>query len=589
MAISAAEAEIRELQRLRSQITQEALHIYRPQPQQLPVHLSTAIELIVRGGKRSGKTSCCAVEFASRVLGQKLTGPDGQQLPLKYPVSKPSDPCLYWIIGWDTRHIGETIFPKLFMPGLFRIIKDEKTKQWRIWNRANPADAARKAESQPAEPLIPPRMIKQDTWCWDEAASNTFKSVELVNGAKICAYISSARHPKQGDAVHGIWIDEDIQIPTHLKEWQDRLTDEDGWLLWSVWPHAKNPALVNLLQKAEREKEENLPKPRLEAFKLVMTDNQYIGEASKENSLARMDTEEDIARRNEGELLMDHLSMYPDYLAQIHHIRPGESIPGDKSPKSIVERILEKNGRLPAEWTHYVSCDPSHTRTALHLMVVPPPEWQDQFLGELIIVFTELVVRHRSAAGLADDVLPLVQGVNLEAMIMDRNAGRQTHAGRDEATIELYNQAFAAKRIVSRTSGSNFIPGCNEPQQRYTAVRAYLKPNERGHARLLFVENRTGMTQREFTSYVKKTENFDGEPVPLDQPANPRVHDCMASLEYGVTYLDQRFKAGDAYVAPREFQPEGSPSYLAWKKFQERQQTQQAGGAYVHLGPGAAA
>lgn len=545
----------------------------------------------------SGKTIASACEFASLVTGQPLIGIDGQPMPMKHRVSTPDDPLLYWIIGYDSRHIGETIYHKLFMPGLFRIIRDEVTGEWRPFNEIDPRDAGRFKESEPVGPAIPERLIKDKSWVWENKNANYFESVELTNGARIHAYISSTLHPKQGDAVMGIWIDEDIQRAAHLKEWQDRLTTLNGWLLWSAWPHGANPALIGLLQRAKEEIDDRaeskalhpelqLPPPKIEAFKLVMTDNAYISSESKENSLARMGTEDEIARRNEGELLMDQLVMY-DFMPHVHLVNSVEK-PQTNSPRDIIQRMLWKNGRLPDCWTRYLSIDPSHTRTGVHFAAVPPHEWEGERLGDLIIVETEIVARKRSAGDLAWDVRQIVEGLLLEAMVMDQNAGRQTHSGRDESTTQLYSAAFAAAGIEARTGKSTFIPGCNEPNLRYAHVRSWLKPNAFGHSRLLFVENKTVFTQREFITYTKKSTDIDGDLVIFDEPAHPKKHDMMASLEYLIAYLQTRFDAGDAYVAPSQFQPQGSPAYRQFREMSQKK-AQDQGGAYTHLGPGAAA
>jgi hypothetical protein len=573
----------------------EALRVYRPMPHQMPFHLSPAKERVVRGGKRSGKTCCAAMEFASIVTGIPMLDPDGNPLPMKHRISTPDDPLLFWVIGYDSRHIGETLYHKLFMPGLFRIILDENTGEWRPFNEADPRDTGRMAKSEPVGPAIPRRMIKEDSWVWENKAENYFKSVELTNGARIHAYISSNLHPKQGDAVHGIFIDEDIQRAGHLKEWQDRITSTNGWLFWSAWPHGANPALIGLLQRAKAEVDDRtemaklrpdvvLPPPKIEAFKLKMTDNEYISEEGKENALARMGSDDEQARRNEGETLMDQLVMY-DFMPSIHLVKPQEHAPDEDHTKAVIENILHKRGELPHEWTRYLSIDPSNTRTAIHVGTVPPPQWNKFTFGNLIIVERELVLRKMLADDIAKKVLEMIGTWRLEAMVMDQNAGRQTHAGRGDSTAEFFSEAFMKVGIEARTGKSTFIPGCNVPTDRYAAVRSLLRVNAFGAASLLFVDNKTVHTQKEFLSYTKKTSDIDGDQHIFDEPENPRIHDCMASLEYLVTYLTERFKLGNAYVAPTAYVSQGSAAYQFFQKYVKPQQDE----AYTHLGPGKAA
>lgn len=585
---SPARDEFYRLEALEERIRQDAMQVYRPQVQQQAIHMSCAIEMIVRGGKRSGKTVSVVNEFGSRVLGQQLFNIDGSKFPLRFPVSTPEDPRLYWIIGWDNKHIGQTIYHKLFSPGLYRVIKDLVTKQWRVFNEANPSDRARKKESKPAGPVIPPRMIDQNSWVWTAPAANVFESVRLKNGAMICAYPSSARSPKMGDSVDGIWIDEDVQNASHVKEWQDRLTDRGGWLMWSAWPQNSNPAMIRLLQRADAEEREKPAKRRIQSFQLIMTQNEFIPDENKQDALERMESDEEIARRDRGETLMEQLTMY-DFNPMIHVVKKIEH-PSLQGAKGFLERYLFKHNHLPPDFTRYLSIDPSHTRTAVALAAVPPPIWKsidgrEIHFGNLIIIEAELVARRMIAADLAAAVAELVKGLNLEAMVMDQNAGRQTHAGRDESTSELYETAFREKLITSRTTKSGFVPGCNEPPLRYSTMRKYLKATYAGQASLLFVGHRTVQTLREFQTYTKKTQvDLNGDLQIFDQPANPRIHDCMAAVEYLVTYINERFTAGNAYVEPEEFKGTGSAAYHYIQA--KMKQRSEALGQSVHLGPG---
>ena len=182
----------------------EGLKVYRPSPQQIAFHLSSAKERIVRGGKRSGKSVCAAMEFASQVTGIPLIGADGKPIPLKQEPPTPDGPRQYWTIGWDTKHAG-TLYRLLFtkgMGGTFRVIKDQVTGQWRTWNRSDPADRARYKQSCLSEPLIPERLIVPDSWDWAAKSGHEWNSVRLKTGAHLFYFPSSARSPKQGVSVN---------------------------------------------------------------------------------------------------------------------------------------------------------------------------------------------------------------------------------------------------------------------------------------------------------------------------------------------------------------------------------------------------
>jgi hypothetical protein len=67
--------------------------------------------------------------------------------------------------------------------------------------------------------------------------------VTLTNGAKMCAYPSTGDHAKQGDAVDGIWIDEDVANERFVEEFYARLSSRRGWFMWSAYPKLENEAL----------------------------------------------------------------------------------------------------------------------------------------------------------------------------------------------------------------------------------------------------------------------------------------------------------------------------------------------------------
>lgn len=582
----------KELIEERNRRAREGVRLYIPSPQQEPIHQSAAPEILVPGGKRSGKTVAIAMEFASRITGIPLRDKNGVEIPPRWPAPIPDYPRLYWAIGWDLKHIGQTIHRILFQPGMggqMRCIQDEDTGEWRIWNRAVKNDAKRVLESWLTEPLIPERMVVPGSWSWEDKRANQFQSVELTNGAKLFAYPSSGVHAKMGDAVSGIWIDEDIMYPEHLREWQDRLTDEEGWFLWSVWPHDRNEALLSLMDRADREQfDEN---PQIQTFRLVMTDNPFLTDKGKQQSLGRMENEEEIARRNRGEMNMGAHAMYPFDIAT-HCIRRPD--PGRRyeviheTKKYLVD--LAYNGGLPRNWTRYLSIDPSHTRTACLCWVVPPPSIGDHFFGNLAICEWEMIGRRWSAKMLAENLAHKCGGLNFEAFIMDKRAGRQTSIGRaaGDTTFHVYAEQFQAAGLSSRISGHAFVPGCDVPSTRYGRVREMLgeQPGT-GIPSMMIVEEACTETKGEFIKYRKKTERRgEGIDNVLDEPKNPRLFDAMASVEYFAAYITDAFKSGIAYVDPDVYAARVSPALLGYRKMRARMDAKEGGDGVVYLQAG---
>ncbi len=573
------------------------LRLYRPSKLQEPVHRSKATERLVWGGKRAGKSVCITAEFVSRLSGRPIIAPDGTEIPLLYPVSRRDSPRQYWVIGWDQPH-SATIHKLLFeqgQGGTLRCIRDAQTNEWRIWNRAREDDVARYKESQLTPPFITSDMIVggwPDGIAWHDKKNREWKSFRLMNGAVVYYWPSSQLTAKPGEAVSGIWIDEDIQIPAHLKEWQDRLTDMEGWFLWSVWPQTKNDALIDLKDRAEAtEDDEN---PVIEQFQLVMSENPFISDKGKFAALERMGSDEEIARRDRGDLLLDSLSMY-DFVPLVHCLRHADF---DRrmeaqmhSVRWLLTRILMEDGRFPRDWTRYFSIDPSHTRTAAHSWVVPPLQYEGIQIGNLVICEWELVMAKANADAFAEAARDKMATLPYEAFVMDQQIGKQTNAGRDDTVFQHYEIAFRKAGLSSRMSLSGFLPGCNEPQTRYRTVRRMLSTQGNGMPLVLFVEDKIPLTKKEFNSYRKKQESTKDGTTILDQPQNPRKHDCMASCEYGLTMIAQLFDVqGTAYVEPSAYEKQKSPILRRLEEMQKKQRDSESGtDTYVHWGPGAVA
>ena len=573
------------------------LLLYRPSELQDPVHRSTASEILVWGGKRAGKSVCCTSEFTSRLTGKPILSKSGEPIPPKWPVSRRDAPRQYWVIGWDQPH-SNTIYKLLFEPGqggTLRCIRDKTTNQWRLWNRSNPDDVDRFKESELTPPYITAEMVQggvPDGIAWHDRKNREWTSFRLTNGALVYYWPSSQLTAKPGEAVSGIWIDEDIQIPAHLKEWQDRLTDMEGWFLWSVWPQTKNDALIDLKDRAEATQGDD--SPVIEQFQLVMSENPFISDKGKHAALERMGSDEEIARRDRGDMLLDTLSMY-DFVPLVHCLRHADFDRRMEAQMHSVRwkltEILMTDGRFPRDWTRYLSIDPSHTRTAAHSFVIPPPNLDGIQIGNLAIVEWECVLLKHNADGVAEALKSLMATLPYEAFVMDQQMGKQTSTGRDETVFQHFEEAFRKSGLSSRLSMSGFLPGCNEPQTRYRTVRRMLSTQQTGMPLVLFVEDKIPLTKKEFNSYRKKQESTKDGTTILDQPQNPRKHDCMASIEYGLTMLAQLFDVqGTAYIEPTSYEKQKSPILKRLDEMRTKDKNAESGdGSYVHWGPGAVA
>ena len=194
-----------------------SLSDYRPMANQEPIHRSAAPELLIHGGKRSGLSVVAATEFVSRVTGQRIITEDGSEIPARFHDDGPPESRKYWVIGWDWENIGR-VYKQLFEP----------------WIRE--------------QPLLTEDLLAEDPFTWH--SDHQPSQCRLASGATI-DFFTSAMIPKGGDAINGIWIDGDTQNPSVVYEWQDRLTDREGWFMWSMWPHSLNRAVMDIMERAQ--------------------------------------------------------------------------------------------------------------------------------------------------------------------------------------------------------------------------------------------------------------------------------------------------------------------------------------------------
>ncbi len=579
--------QLEELQHALAELELREMHplaVYRPTNQQLPVHESSASEVLTVGGKRSGKTLAVVMEFASRVLGVQITREDGSKIPLRFRKPTKRNPALYWVIGLNVDHIGQTLYHRLFSPGLgcnYRIIQDSKSKKWRAYNPNT--DRVRYEESRLSPPLFGEDIIDPKTWHFESRAGNVFKSVNLANGTAICAYPSTGDSPKQGDAVDGIWIDEDIERGAFLKEWQDRLISVRGWFLWSVWPKVANQALIKTLDRAKIYEE--MDKPPIKVFRLIGSENPYSDKEGIAEGLLRMEDDDDVAHRDRGDIdaFISGRRMY-DFGATTHVVKP-EKFDDPQNAKQVIANHLHHDVReLPREWTRYISIDPSHTCTACLIGVVPPPDHKD--LGDRLIIEREIVVRKHTPAQFVEVLALTVGHLYFEAFIMDQMAGRATTIGADATVFQVYEREFVRRGLISRVTKHGFMRGSNDKSERRRTVRDLLEPTLGGVPRLL-VSARCPQTIKQFYEFRKKEiKDQDGNPIPTDDGMAERLMDCVIAAEYLCQYVMERFRQENAFMLPEARRAMGNLCYRHAMELLKKDRENEAG-EYVHLGPGA--
>jgi len=500
------------------------------------MHACKASEIIVLGGNRSGKSLSTFVEDARAVCGM-----DPHQ---KYPQK---DGNLV-IVGRDWKHIGMVVYPMLFRAGAFKIIRDEKTQQWRAYNPTT--DAARQSEAKPAPPLIPPRMVKKIAWLLKSA--RYIQSAELTNGWTIY-FFSSGGEPPQGFQADRVHIDEDLSSEAWLPEMQARLADRKGCLCWSAMPHSKNDSLAGLAERADAAVLANNPNPDIVKFVLRFLDNPHIDSEEKRKNIERWASlGEDVLRmRSEGEFVTDSILCYPTYTMTVHGYDRSEL------PKNVV----------PDDWTRYAVVDPGHAVTAVLFGAVPPDE-------NMLLVYDQLYIRQCNAVIFGEKFAEKTKGQAFHAFLIDMHGGRIREIGSGRLPVELYSEQLRQRGVSSAVTGSSFLAGCDDIAARMAATQNYLHIRPEGTPTLRILRGACPDLERELKRYKKKVNYLAGTYVVTDQPnTRGEVHACQC-LEYLCAYRPK-------YHRPKvELKEE--PWYVDWAR---RRKKRAGGDDFVYLGP----
>ena len=535
----------------------ESLRMYRPTPKQDDFHCTASRVRIVRGGNRSGKTVCCAAEFASAVTGIPLRDSNGKELPSKYPTHRP---LLAWVIGYDEAHLGGTIYRKLFEPGAFQMIKDKATKKWRVWDPNREDDAARESEAQPSPPLIPKRAIDPKGWSWKDKQKRVFSVCRLKNGTEIRGWSSKAA-PGQGVGVDLIWIDEDVHFPANVMEWVTRLSDAgvDGKLVWSAWPHDANDALVSLSERAGEEA--GSEDPTVSEVVLRYSDNPFISAKQKRETISiwSVSGPDEVRSRDEGLFMLGKTLVYPEYSTATHGL-PSEGVPSKLD-------LAIAGYTTPMDWTNYLVVDPGHTRAACLFASVAPPEY-----GDFVVVYDELYVDGANADSFANQVRHKAGGRLFEAFLIDGHAGRQTPMGFSSTVQRQYVDAFKKHELFSARTGSNFIWGSDDVPSRMGLLHTWMRIRSDGTTKLRTITAKTGLLKREMSRYKKKIVRDATMDVPV-----VKNNDLIVCLEYLAGYNPQ-------WVPVRQRLEHVSPAMRALEKIQKEERGKNTG-YVIGVGP----
>lgn len=557
----------------------DGVEMFRPLPHQERVFTSKVTELLVRGGNRSGKSTTAAVLFAAAARDKKITLRDGRRLYARLPWQR-RRPLLMWVVGEQWQHIGDTIWRMLFKPGLYKIIRDDETGLWRPF--LPECDADREKDAKPSFPLIPLSEVKGglNGIGWKSRKHRWFDMIELTNGTIIRAFASTGE-VKQGDPVDWIWIDEEIQIVAHYAEWQARLSDQKGRIVWSSLSRS-NPALLSLTRRAQEQSMEVYKgqRKRADVSEIVLTfsDNPYIDEDEKRKRLEGWD-EENRRMRDRGEYVIGNMKVYPNFSRSYHC-----AIMDDEERDDELSRILrQRNGNPPENWTRWLILDPGTAKPGVLFCAIPPPElWRN---GEpYYIVYGELYEPRLIASEVARKSAARSHGQVFHEFVIDGQAARQTPMGFNRTIGQEYTRAFEKHGLSSVETGCSFVPGDPNFATRSQQVESAMAYRACGTPQLRIVVAKCTDLVHQLESNLKKVERGpNGETIVLDKPAKGQKDDLRNCLEY---WLSRR----PTYVEPPRADVNlGGPGMKAYEFIRGLFSHDDDRQKVVHVGPGHAA
>lgn len=542
-----------------------ALELFRPNPKQEQflkvlidgVNRGTLNEVAVTGPNRVGKTVMVAVWLAAMAQDKPIILADGTRLSVR-PKRWGDDQLLLWIVGYNWRHNGENIYPKLFKPGLFHLLPEKGTlNKWRVYDPSNPEDEKRRDERRAAPPLIPASNLDDELTSYASKKDNELQSVELKeNGTRIVFYASTG-DVAQGMPVNLIWIDEEIAIDDHYTEWQTRVGDTDGAIVWTGWPTLSvGNAFSELQERADQQVGQE--QPRSICFRFEDGDNKYTNTSTRKYMLGTM-SEEEYAARGLGRSDSSRWLMYPQFSQHIHRAY-GQDPTGDDALAAALrgEAVdgIRKTMPIPNDWTRYIILDPGHANCGVLKIAIPPPSFGMLIGGErsarmpaFVVPYKEYYLHFKSADQVAEIVAADSDGEVFEDIVCDAHAYCQTPMGMAGTTIGgWYERAFRERGLRSQRRGSSFSMGGDDVAVRQNMLRSMMSlhrinsreagPNKRDawdSPRLRIVTETCPNLIRQLSKYRRAKDSND---QPTDRAARDQKIDLAVCLEYAAIKSD---------------------------------------------------
>lgn len=534
----------------------DALELFRPTDYQENVVNSTASEILVRGGTRSGKSVIVAAMVAAYLRNKPITFADGSKHHVREEAWR-DRPTTVWLIGLQLNHVGQTLYRLLCKPGAFDMVKDKKTGLWRAWQPGRfPEDATiPPSERKPAPALIPPSEVIHESW--SNKAAHEFSSLQMKDGSMVYAFASSGE-VKKGDPVSLVWIDETIQFSDHYAEFQSRLSDRKGRIFWSSYPYMKTPALINLYRRAVAQQEEfaNGQRDKLDVqeFGFVGSKSPFV-DADEKRKRAEGWSEAEYRARDLGEFSTDDVAAYPEFDRRVHCVDYGDGHPLNDKVTDAMRRL---NWNVPPDWCVDLILDPGTVRPALLWVAIPPESFWDD--GEPYhIVFREMTVPRIHAGEMARRAKSADPVRWYARFIGDAKAGDQTPMGHAHTVFQNYESEFKKAGLRCQLTGDMFLRGETVWVNRSLKLRTLMQVrNSCGRPRLRVVTHLCPTLVRQLETLVKAVSKEDVQ----DKLAPGQITDAVVCLEYYAGF-NPKFLAPPANQIPKD------PGLLMWEADQK--------------------
>jgi len=506
----------------------DALELFRPTEYQEAAILTfqQATEMLIKGGTRSGKSVCAAAIIASYLRNKPITFADGSVHHMREPGWQ-HRPVVAWLVGLQLNHIGQTLHRLLCRAGAFDIVRDKTTGLWRAWQPGRiPGDEdIPMSERKPAPPLIPPSEISEETW--ENKKEFKFTSLTLTNGSIAYGFASSGE-VKRGDPINILWADEEIQDSTHYAEWQSRLSDRKGRILWTSWPTLKTPALLALNRRAEEQARDvaagHRVKPDVVAFTFKGSDSPFIDEDEKRKRREGW-SDAELRARDFGEFVTDTITAYPEFDRRIHCVDYGHNSPLNDG---ITEAMRQLNWGVPLDWMVELILDPGTRRPALLFAAIPPAKFWDNN-EPYYIIFREIAAPRIDAKEIAARVKALEPARTFNRFIIDKKGGDQTPMGFSWKIREQYAREFNAVGLRCRATGSTFLPGEHVWTVRTMKLRSWMRVRPGcSKPQLRVVPHMCPHLVQQLEETLRNVNKEDIQ----DKLAEGQVHDVLDCLEY---------------------------------------------------------